>query len=158
MGRRPQFRDILSTMDFKLMADVYFGKLPNPDEYGELTKLTRSIIPYLQDGTIIFVDTWQIEEFVKDMLPLIHIRFVLISGDTDMSNPNPDAWKKKPSNDPRLIHWFMQNYNRSNSDLNSELSTALMLGNSQWNQQKETLIKLLDQGYGLKNGMAFNPL
>jgi hypothetical protein len=154
--QRPQFRDILSPLDFKLIADVHLGSIPNPDEYnGQLIKLNLHIIPCLQDGAVIFVDPWQIDDFVNDMLPLIHVRFVLMSGDSDDSNPKPDAWKKL-SQDARLIHWFMQNYNLPSSDPHSDLATPLIYGNSHWNRQKENLIKVLDQDYGLKRGIMFD--
>lgn len=156
-GRRPQIMDILSPFDFKSIADVHMGSIPNPPEYSDqLRKLNLQIIPCFQDGVVIFVDPWQIDEFVKDILPLIHVKFVLMSGDSDDSNPKPSAWQIL-SKDTRMIHWFMHNYNLSLQDPYWNRTTPLPVGNSQWNQHKENLIKVLDEGYGLRDGMHLNP-
>lgn len=151
-GRSPALIDMLSPIDNKAIADVHFGTLPQPDEQkAQIIKLIRNIIPCLQDGAVIFVDHGNVDQFIKDMLPHIKVRFVLMSGDADDPNPEPSSWNNL-SQDPRLIHWFLMNYQGLPNHQNSSLATALPLGNSQWNQQKENLIKVLNQGYGLVNG------
>jgi len=57
-------------------------------------------------GDVVFVRTDELERFRKEVLPIIHARFVLITHDSDV---NIDESKVGIADDPRIIHWFAKN-------------------------------------------------
>lgn len=150
--RKPEFRDMLSNMDYKLIADLHYGNMPQPDNLKSgIVKLNDKTLPCLQDGVVIFVDMWSKDDFFKDMLPKIKVKFVLITGDSDEPNPPYNHWDRI-KNDSRLIHWFALNYQGLRINETSTLISPIPLGNSQWNNQKENMVKAYQEGFGLING------
>jgi hypothetical protein len=143
---------MLSNMDYKLIADLHYGKMPQPDNLKSgIVKLDEKTIHCLQDGVVIFVDMWSKGDFFKDMLPKINVKFVLITGDSDEANPPYQHWDQI-KNDSRLIHWFALNYQGLRGNETSTRISPIPLGNSQWNNQKENMVKAHQQGFGLLNG------
>jgi hypothetical protein len=62
------------------------------------------------DGESIYINTTAIPNFVKNYLPNIKYKFVLVSGDTDATIP--DDYKNETDiilNHPLLLKWFAQN-------------------------------------------------
>ena len=79
--------DFLSPVNNKRMADVAFGGLPKPKGYAFAPELSLELLPCLQNGTAIWVDTPSLDEFARDWLPKINVQFILLSGDSDAKAP-----------------------------------------------------------------------
>jgi hypothetical protein len=63
----------------------------------------------VQDGDLVWVRLIALPQFVKEALPLIRSRFVLVTGDEDWSIPGSFAGSEALLNDARLLAWFTQN-------------------------------------------------
>lgn len=67
----------------------------------------------IEDGSVVWVDQEFILDFAIHILPQIKCRFRLVTNNRDSSIPY-DYYKypeiQDLANDPRLIHWFTQNY------------------------------------------------
>ena len=66
--RRPTMMDRLSTVDAKTLGDVVYGSLPKPDWFqGRYTPLTSEVVPCLQPGTVIFVESEYLPQFFSEV-------------------------------------------------------------------------------------------
>ena len=68
----------------------------------------------LQDGHTVYIQADAISDFVKNVLPQIRVRFILVTGDGDQTIPKDVLSKKrfqKFIKDHRLLHWYSQNLN-----------------------------------------------
>jgi len=64
----------------------------------------------IRDGDLIWVRLSWMRSFIRQVLPLIRARFVLVTGDSDSSVPSSMRWTaRKLTNDPRLLRWYTQN-------------------------------------------------
>jgi hypothetical protein len=112
--RSPTILDRLSQIDMKLLADVHYGKLPVPDGI-QLPKLTDEILPCLQNNTIIFVDTTDLDNFFKKIHARISVNYILITGDSDAPCPlqisrlHARLLNGIFAGKTRIIHWFAMN-------------------------------------------------
>ena len=68
-------------------------------------------ISLIKDGTVVYLHTTAIRQFI-DIIPRIQAKFILVSGDSDLSIPgdhlSEDNFNKFIEND-NIIHWFSQN-------------------------------------------------
>jgi hypothetical protein len=118
--RSPTFLDRLSQIDIKLLADVHYGKLPVPDGI-QLPKLTHEILPCLQNNTIIFVDTTDLDTFFQEIHEKISVNYILITGDSDVPCPLQISGLHTRllngifAGKTRIIHWFAMNCDLGNN-------------------------------------------
>lgn len=141
--RFPSVLDRLSQIDFKLLADLYYGTLPIPDGI-ILTKLTYDILPCLQNNTIIFVDTIDLILFFRNFHEKISINYILITGDSDFSCPfhiirtHSHLLDQIFSGKTHLLHWFSMNCNLGSNKKwkESNILTCIPQGISQWLNQR----------------------
>eukprot|EP00842_Homolaphlyctis_polyrhiza_P000858 jgi/Hompol1/1773/HPOL_005713-RA len=115
--------DRLAPITVKRIAELHYGSLIQPVGTN-LPKLTQSIIPCLQNGTSIFVDSPDLADFLTTMLPRFTTTFVLITGDSDTAIPG-----SLPS---KLVQ--------------RALDSTLIL-HCQWHHSLESLHTAIDLGY-----------
>ena len=136
--RSPMVLDRLSAIDFKLLADVHYGSLPVPDGI-QLPKLSKAMLPCLQNNTIIYVDTPELGRFLRFLHPSITINYILITGDSDLSCPSrlgrshSSLLNQILAGQTHILHWFAMN-----CDLEKPSSTfsCLPQGINQWFAQR----------------------
>ncbi len=89
----------------------------------------RNLIPSpstyaaIPDGAVIWLRLSWIKSFLHQVLPLLRSRFILVTADSD--SPVPSSIRRVARtlvNDPRLIHWYAQNYD--GSDHRTRISPA----------------------------------
>ena len=94
LGRRPSSRPYVSGDSFRALADHIMEK-------------GRTMDPGLVDrGDIVFVQAWELPEFIESILPLIDEPFVLITHNGDIAIDERYAGL---ADHPLLIRWFAQN-------------------------------------------------
>ncbi|UJR16776.1 hypothetical protein I4U23_003676 [Adineta vaga] len=98
--------DFICQLNFRNMADWIYGWPNQFNEKIETTTNARHIAPCLPDGSIIYVSIWAISRFFMDIYPHLIHKFVLITGEGDLSSPNLDYLERV---DSKIIHWFGQN-------------------------------------------------
>ena len=70
----------------------------------------------IRDGELVWVRLSWLKSFVRQVLPLVNAKFVLVTGDSDNSVPSElgdEANTILKSN--KIIHWFAQNYDGSST-------------------------------------------
>lgn len=68
----------------------------------------------VRDGELIWVRLSWLKSFVKQVLPLIQSRFVLVTGDSDSCVPSEVmAEARQILGSGKLLHWYAQNYDGS---------------------------------------------
>ena len=70
----------------------------------------------IRDGELVWVRVSWLKSFVRQVLPLVNAKFVLVTGDADNSVPSEvgdEANAILKSN--KIIHWFAQNYDGSST-------------------------------------------
>eukprot|EP00842_Homolaphlyctis_polyrhiza_P000859 jgi/Hompol1/1774/HPOL_005714-RA len=67
------------------------------------------MVPCLRNGTVIFVESPYIEQFLTKMLPIISTTFVLITGDSDYSMPGTLSRDlvQLALDSPLILHWML---------------------------------------------------
>ena len=141
--RIPGVLDRLSSIDLKLLADVHYGTLRIPVGI-QLPKLTYDILPCLQNGTIIFVDTIDLIHFFRDFHEKIMVNYILMTGDSDFSCPlhiirsHYHLLDRIFTGQTRILHWFSMNCNLGPHDKwhKSNRFTCIPQGISQWLNQR----------------------
>lgn len=141
--RQIEFSERISSIHFKLHADLHFGELPVPDGI-RLKKLTIDIIPCLQKNSLIFVDSPWLRRFFDVFLKKISVDFILISGDSDLSNPkhlqktHKNLLQSILDGKTRIRHWFSMNCDLTSIETlkNSKVFTCIPQGISQWFDQR----------------------
>jgi hypothetical protein len=63
----------------------------------------------VRDGDLVWMRLIALPQFVKEALPRISARFVLLTGDEDWSIPGSFSGSAQLLEDPRLLAWFTQN-------------------------------------------------
>ncbi len=64
----------------------------------------------VQDGELLWVRLSWLKSFVKQVLPLITARFVVVTGDSDSSTPSELRSEARALlESPKVVHWFAQN-------------------------------------------------
>ena len=101
------------------------------------TLLTREFIPCLQSGTIILVDTTELDSFFSDMYPLLVEKFVLFSMNGDPGAPGRFL---NYLSDDLLLHWYA-----SNCDASDDKLTCVPIGFAHNNDQKRIMDKVLSR-------------
>eukprot|EP00271_Cylindrocystis_brebissonii_P012329 TRINITY_DN3069_c0_g1_i1.p1 TRINITY_DN3069_c0_g1~~TRINITY_DN3069_c0_g1_i1.p1 ORF type:complete len:484 (-),score=2.40 TRINITY_DN3069_c0_g1_i1:43-1494(-) len=122
--------DRMSPINAKRFAELHYGNLPQPP--GSLVgDFQEALIPCLQDGTIIFVDTTEMQAFIKLFLPTIRAKIILMSGDSDLSLPGALKYDLVNSvlNSSFIIHWYAMNCDRI---LNKTRFSCFPNGLNQW--------------------------
>ena len=138
-NRVPTVLDRLSVIDLKLLADAHFGQLRVPSDM-QLPKLTEEMLPCLQNGTTIFVDTRSVKYFLAEMHPKILVNYILMSGDSDMAYPlQLERWVHPLLDEifagrTRIVQWFVMNCHPGSNQLwrTSTIFSCLPQGISQW--------------------------
>ena len=101
------------------------------------TLLTREFIPCLQSGTIILVDTTELDSFFSDMYPHLVEKFVLFSMNGDPGAPGRFL---NYLSDDLLLHWYA-----SNCDASDDKLTCVPIGFAHNNDQKRIMDKVLSR-------------
>ncbi|CAF1081654.1 unnamed protein product, partial [Didymodactylos carnosus] len=135
----------LSPIDVKLIADLHYGTLQVPDGF-KLPKLTKELIPCIQPGTVFFVDSPDIEVFLKDYHQNIKVDYILITGDSDISVPTNLESKTGITTSlienildgkTHILHWFAMNCDLgSKRHKKTQHFTCIPNGISQWENQR----------------------
>jgi len=100
----------ISEANFQDICDYYFS--PDNILFGTKPKiLTNDIINTLKDNTIIYLCLNNLKQFVRSILPIINIKFILLSGISDFIVPylkEPERYLEVENllNSDKLIHWF----------------------------------------------------
>ncbi len=65
----------------------------------------------IRDGELVWVRLSWLRSFIKQVLPLVRARFVLVTGDSDSSVPSELASEARAILDSaNVLHWYTQNY------------------------------------------------
>ncbi|KAJ3101351.1 hypothetical protein HK100_004556 [Physocladia obscura] len=154
----------------KMITDYFYGDLPINEltkeriRKGQLQVLNDSVDGGIEnqidrDGTVIFVDIYKVNEFVKNIGPKIKKSFVLVSGDGDECDPECVSNKEDTENfvnSPYLKHWYAMNC--QGYEIAPQKMSCIPIGVKQWDNQRESLQKLYENGIGLKNGLQWAPV
>jgi len=101
------FPKFVCPQNFRNLADWLFGWTDQLSEDFEITTNEgKYIAPCLPSGSIIYVCIWRIREFFDKVYPHLKNKFVLITGEGDLSSSNIEYLER---NDSKIIHWFGQN-------------------------------------------------
>ncbi len=141
--RFPTVFDRISQIDVKLLADLHYGNLPIPDQI-QLSKLTHDILPCLQNNTVIFVDTTEVDQFFKEIHLKISVNYILITGDSDVSCPiniidsHFRLLDEIFAGRTQIKHWFAMNCDLGNNEKwkKSKIFSCIPQGISQWYNQR----------------------
>ncbi|CAF0727383.1 unnamed protein product [Rotaria sp. Silwood1] len=102
------FPDFVCPQNFRNLADWVYGW---PNQFREHLKQTTNqgikIAPCLPPGSIIYVRIWVINEFFDQVYPHLQNKFVLVTGEGDLSSPI--HMEILESSNSKIIHWFGQN-------------------------------------------------
>jgi hypothetical protein len=84
------------------------------------SKLPDNLIPDheaysdIRDGELIWVRVSWVKSFIKQILPVVQSRFVLITGDSDSCMPAELGSEARVLlGSPKIAHWYTQNYDGS---------------------------------------------
>ncbi|KAJ3068156.1 hypothetical protein HDU98_008690, partial [Podochytrium sp. JEL0797] len=158
--------DRISADTIRLSADYYFGDMPIPDLF--VSSLEKGIVVRIRkeddvealgmrNGTVIFVDAWQLGEFVDHVAPKIGISYVLISGDGDGDGPAmPKSKTSQFAKSPLLLRWYVMNCNGIEAGLGK--ITCMPIGLNQWGDKREKIQEVIEHGHGLNHGLEWKPL
>ncbi|KAJ3089405.1 hypothetical protein HK100_007756, partial [Physocladia obscura] len=150
--------DRISADIMRLIADFYFGTMPLPDLMKDSLKYNLVIeIPkdsdvtkiVVRDGSVIFVDSWSIVDFVDKIAPQIKTRYVLLSGDGDGCGPECYLHPVKT----KLYIMNCQGVEAGNGKI-----SCLPIGLSEWHDSREMMHRAYQQGIGLRNGLVWKPV
>jgi len=96
-----------------------YSKFTNPvHEYHQIPPddwdINKIVVDDIKDGNLVWVRTGWVKHFVRQILPKIKRKFVLVTGDSYLSVPFdilPEA--KTLLKSQYILHWFTQNYDGS---------------------------------------------
>ncbi|KAJ3355728.1 hypothetical protein HDU83_002733 [Entophlyctis luteolus] len=156
--------DRASPDSLRMIADYYFGRMPIPPtiksrlaqgmimRIGNQTKVEDFIS---RDGAVIFVDAWNIHEFITTVALKIKKRFVVVTGDGDECNPKcqvPIGDIQMLANFPLLRHYYAMN---CDGIIAPDKMTCIPIGIKQWDDQKASMQKAYEAGLGLDRGLIW---
>lgn len=91
-----------------LAGELFSSNLP--DNVISCPSSYRSI----RDGEVIWVRLSWLKSFVKQVLPLLDARFILVTGDSDSCVPSElTSEARAVLESPQVVHWYTQNYDGS---------------------------------------------
>lgn len=68
----------------------------------------------IQDGELVWLRLSWLKSFIRQVLPLVKARFILVTGDSDSSVPSELSSEARAILEcPKVAHWFTQNYDGS---------------------------------------------
>ena len=71
----------------------------------------------VRDGELIWVRVSWLKSFVRQVLPLVNARCVLVTGDSDSCVPSEIGTEARALlESPKIVHWYTQNYDATVSD------------------------------------------
>jgi hypothetical protein len=91
-----------------LAGMLFSSKLPDnlicdPERYADVS-----------EGELVWVRLSWLKAFVRQVLPLIQNKFVLVTGDSDSCVPSEvGAFAEAIIDSPKVVHWYAQNYDGS---------------------------------------------
>ena len=91
-------------------CDVYNSIVGSSDIHLDLDKYLN-----IQENQVVYVCNSAVEHFFKNIFPFIKYKFILVSGDSDVSMPFEGF--EEYINDDKLIVWFSQNLVKSHDKL-----------------------------------------
>ena len=95
--------------NFRNLADWVYGWPSQFEEKIESVADPKVVSLCLSDGSILYVRGWEIDSFFNQIYPELHFKFVLITGESDLSVPEVKHMQILTSNTSKIIHWFGQN-------------------------------------------------
>jgi hypothetical protein len=146
-----------SPLDYRHICDfTYFwaDNFPNKNTFPQHKIFSVSAFNAFGATPVLFVATGAMRTFIATELPQIRIKFVLVSGDSDGSNPGILSDVEVKAILLATTHWYGMNCDRILSRF-----TCLPLGIGQWNGLRELLQLAVEKGIGLTNGReaSLNP-
>jgi hypothetical protein len=91
-----------------LAGALFSSKLPD-DVIPDATSFAN-----IRDGELVWLRLSWLKSFVKQILPLINAKIVLVTGDSDSCVPSEvGKLAKAIVESPKIIHWYTQNYDGS---------------------------------------------
>ncbi|KAJ3201433.1 hypothetical protein HDU82_008122, partial [Entophlyctis luteolus] len=157
--------DRTSPDTIKFVCDYFYGILPITEgtkeriRRGQLKRLDADNVEtqVTRDGSVIFVDVYKINEFVKVVGPRIRAKFVLVSGDGDECIPDCFVAREDTIRfvgSPFLRHWYTMNC--QGTEVAPDKITCMPIGVKQWDDQRASLQAAYEKGIGPKNGLEYN--
>lgn len=94
-----------------LLCDHHGGTRFVKDQVGGNPQipLDPATFQHVKDGDLVWMRATSLPQFLDDVLPIIHTRFTLVTGDEDWSIPSGFERANELLDDPRLLCWFAQN-------------------------------------------------
>jgi hypothetical protein len=75
-----------------------------------------SVCEHLREGEIIWVRLSWLNSFVRQILPRLNAKFVLVTADSDSSTPSEVPATRTLLKCPHLLHWYTQNYDGTKAE------------------------------------------
>ena len=125
------YPEFICPQNFRNLADWIYGWPENifNESIESSVNNKHHAVPDLPDGSIIYIKTDGIPSFFESVYPHLQNKFVLITGQSDISMPGRYLdFLEKP--DSKIIHWFGQN-----GDINAsrtERFTHIPIGKDIW--------------------------
>ena len=95
--------------NFRNLADWVYGWPSQFEERIESVADPQVVSLCLSDGSIIYVRGWEIDSFFNKIYSKLEFKFVLITGESDLSVPEVKHMQILTDNASKIIHWFGQN-------------------------------------------------
>ena len=135
-----------TTVDSVDLADVRLHGHSLPDHLKfHAAVLTHGIVPCLQDGTIVHVDSYghSIFPFFNDYRPNMTHTYLLFTTETD--GPTPISKARTNLTDPQMIRWYGNNPNPKDEYEGIEKFVGFPLGLSKYHSQLPHLTRYLEE-------------
>ena len=168
-GKRDKIRfyDRISPIIFKQIADLRYGVLTTPNNIWRYPG-NWSLPPYLTDfveegieeGTVIWVESFRLRDFLETMHPRINEPYILVSGDSDNSVPGfytaelvRRALRDRTKGKYKIIRWHTGNCDPIRGY--EERFQCIPIGVSQWIFRDQSwyplsvIDKLSEEGVGI---------
>lgn len=106
LKRRPSSAPLLSGDTYRAISDCLFDET-HLCSAEEINGFEKSLKDKDRKNPLVFVSSWKLEKFVKEVLPAVKKPFVLLTHQGDVNIGT--AEHKKILENKMLLHWFAQN-------------------------------------------------
>jgi hypothetical protein len=94
---------------------LFAGAMSSPKLPGNLISNLQAYSD-IRDGELVWVRISWLNSFVKQLLPMVNARFVLITGDSDSCVPSELGTEARVLlESPKVAHWYTQDYDGSSA-------------------------------------------
>ncbi len=108
-------REVMNPFSPWFLSDLYYGdelfQHFGSDVQSILNSkpLNTSHCKFIHGNSVVFVDTKLFPQFVKNCIPLIQNRIILLTGRWQLPMIHESNLTNEVLNNPRIVHWFSQN-------------------------------------------------